>query len=716
MPYYSTQENVLSDAMKFNDGMEPENSTAFMDFHLNQAPPSEQLIRFENKPDNEIVDTMCATEIAVPYQEVFGQEEMGAMDYDDIAETEESTLEDEIANYEQEQEIPDIVIPLINNQSNFDQEIIAISDDEEEDMRMPSFLMKPSQRPLFPGFRQQRIPKQVPIMPMLPIPNVPRSSEVITLSDDEDDATKKNRKRKKSSRRRRTMFNPQICPFCRKEVRDNICMAKHLIKHHWHRIRAHNGGNQKGTDYFNLKDDREIPVDRLRDEKPYIAPLPPSLPPPLPPPPHNPFHSRDKFVIEQPLKPSFMREMRPSPFSHFPRTIDNGGILDTSSTLSSGDSMNLVSPALRADENAKARKDPSEDLGHPDNRELVKKQLSLLMHAHKCEGRSSNWKQNSFFQENKDCTLPECKSMKEVLKHLPSCQAGTDCPVPKCFISKQIVKWALSGQSPGVLVEMRNELNRQAKAGLPQEVIQWALKHPFDKEQWKSWRENKIPPVGPNPSKIGPPPLPTSSLAPVPVTVPVPLQTNSFLPRQPLSGTVINRVNPVSGTFTNTKPAPVRPNNPVSVALSQTNLGNAQLRQEEAKLESPNVTQPSEEKPISDWKKKYIEAAAKRRGNQIARKISVPQTQSEQKTDKVVPSKAPVDFLSGLLNKQEATAELRKVKRPEPIIDKRYQNVNKKQSTLNSGVKKATPAPPTTPMQAAKTGQEAAMYNSMLSL
>merc|ERR1719427_2002010 len=131
--------------MKFSDGMEPENSTAFMDFHLNQAPPSEQLISFENKPENEIVDTMCATEIAVPYQEVFGQEEMGAgvhLDYDDIAET-ETTLSDEIANYEQEQEIPDIVIPLMNNQSNFDQEIIAISDDEEEDMRMQSFLMKP---------------------------------------------------------------------------------------------------------------------------------------------------------------------------------------------------------------------------------------------------------------------------------------------------------------------------------------------------------------------------------------------------------------------------------------------------------------------------------------------------------------------------------------------------------------------------------------------
>eukprot|EP00092_Neocalanus_flemingeri_P010531 GFUD01011346.1.p1 GENE.GFUD01011346.1~~GFUD01011346.1.p1 ORF type:complete len:562 (+),score=101.03 GFUD01011346.1:639-2324(+) len=547
--------------------------------------------------------------------------------------------------------------------------------------------------------------------------------------------------KKKSSRRRRPMYNPQECAFCRKESRDNICMAKHLIKHHWHRIRAHNGGNTKGTDYFNLKDDREIPLDReekRRDEKPHFTPLPPNLPPAMNP--TNSFQQRENLVIEQPLKSTFMRNIR-TPYSSFPEKADNGSIFDKYSNFSHQDGLNMVKPAGNSDENREVRKDPSEDLGHPDNRKLVQQQLGMLMHAHKCEGRNTSRKQNSFFQENKDCTLPECKNMKEVLKHLPTCVAGTDCMMPKCFISKQIIKWALSDQSPGVLVEMRNELNRQTKAGLPQEVVQWALKHPFEKEQWKSWREKKMPsePVQSNPMLPG-------------NTLPTTLQNmnNSFMKGQSLSGTLPNTLSNTGQTFSNTMPSTEQlfsntlPNTgqPFSSMLPNTgqpNRGNlpntspsisnqlkmpslqkkpvsAELRGEAAKQILPSPIQSMEKKPISDWKKKYIEAAAKRKGNQVGRKLNVPN--DEPKTDKVIPSKAPVDFLSGLLSSQSATAELRKVRKAEPIIDKRYNNISKKvaPSPVVKQVTKVTNAAPTTPLQAATSGQEAAMYNSMLSL
>ena len=69
---------------------------------------------------------------------------------------------------------PDVVIPL---PQNFDHEVIAISDDEEEDMRRHEFLVKPSQRPIFPVFRQSRVP-----IPMAPLSNIAENSEIITLS------------------------------------------------------------------------------------------------------------------------------------------------------------------------------------------------------------------------------------------------------------------------------------------------------------------------------------------------------------------------------------------------------------------------------------------------------------------------------------------------------------------------------------------------------
>ena len=712
----------------FQDDFERGNVTDPMDSPIREHSPS---VSFNNNANISSIGSLSSgTELVDPFQQNYGPGVQG-QPLNSIMEfpISENLSSDHLMKFGKNQTINSSYIPpefTVPYQTKVDHEIIAISDDEEEDekMRQPQFLVKPSQRPLFPTFRQPRIP-----VPMMPMKNIATTdSEVITLSDDDDAARpfQQGIKRKKTSRRRAIMFHPQICPFCRKQLRDNICMAKHLIKHHWERIRMHNSGGKKGTDYFNLKDDREIPAEKYEDERPRYTPLPPSGPPRMPP--IHAFRQRDEMAIGQPLKPTFMQGMQP-PYRGFPGKADNGNI-GKPGTFSHQPSTSMTNPTVTipdSDSEKEARTDTADDFGHPDNRKMVQQKLGILMHAHKCDGKKPNRKQNSFFQEEaKDCTLPECKDTKELLKHLPGCTAGSDCLIAECFMSKQIIKWALSGQSPGVLTEMRSELNRQAKAGLPQDILQWALKHPFEKEQWKSWRDTKqrqqldIKSHGPTQSSS----LPTTLLN----------MSNVFPPNQPISTIIPSTTQPVSlDLSSSTQPSSSivslsgfsKPS-PGNLVTQSPNIGTVgklpTLQRKPMSAEKPKeppkpeiAAQPTpqaqqvENKPISDWKKKYIEAAEKRRVAQTARK---PPTQ-QPKTDKVVPSAAPADLLSGLLSSQDATAELRKVRKPEPIIDKRYQNVNKR---LTPPTTKPSTTSPTPPLQATTSGQEAAMYNSMLSL